>query len=192
MALTIEVKNASGATVEVATLDALIAALSSPGITIASGSQNNNGRAAAAGSAPIVFSTEDKAVIDAIETATEYAAAGISPPFRSFDLDETEEEVKATAGRLHKIRITNFATTPRHVKIYNATAANVTVGTTTPINTITVPEAAASGACVLIENWLGKGLVFSTALSLAATTGAADADTGAPSANDVSVVAYYE
>lgn len=139
------------------------------------------GRAAAAASSPVVLSTEDLAAIN-----------GNLLVFRSLDLDETEEEVKTTAGKLYKLRITNFATSPRYVKLYNATAANVTVGSTTPIDTIVVPAASASDACIITENFGGKGLTFSTALSMAATTALADADTGAPGANDVVVSAYYE
>jgi hypothetical protein len=145
---------------------------------------NANGREAAADSAPVVLSTEDKASLDALGT-------GLSV-FRSLDLDESEEEVKATAGKLWKLRIANFATAPVYVKLYNATAANVTVGTTTPIDTIVVPAATASDATILTETFGGKGLTFSTALSVAATTALADADTGAPAANACVVSAYYE
>ena len=119
-----------------------------------------------------------------------------SPPgmsvFRSLDLDETEEDVKTSAGKLYKLRITNFATAPVYVKLYNATAANVTVGTTTPIDTIVVPAASASDACVITENFGGRGLIFSTALSLAAVTGLADNNTGAPATNACVVSAYYD
>lgn len=142
---------------------------------------NANGRADADDCSPTVLSTEDLAAIQ-----------GNLSVFRSLDLDETEEEVKATAGRLYKLRLTNFATSPRYVKLYNATADNVTVGTTTPIDTIVLP-AAESGDCVVVtENFGGKGLTFSTALSIACTTGLADNNSGAPSANDVVVSAYYE
>ena len=112
--------------------------------------------------------------------------------FRSLDLDETEEEVKATAGCLYKLRITNFATSTRYVKLYNATAANTTVGTTTPIDTIVVPPGSSTQPTVLTENFGGVGVAFATALSMAATTALADNDSGAPGANDVVVTAYYK
>lgn len=153
-------------------------------VVIANDTVNSNGRAAAADSAPVVLSTEDKAALDAI-------SSGLSV-FRSLDLDESEEQVKATAGKLHKLRIANLATSPRYVKLYNATAANVTVGTTTPIDTIVVPAASSSDACVITEHFGPKGLTFDTALSLAATTGLADNNSDAPGANEVVVSAYYE
>lgn len=114
--------------------------------------------------------------------------------FRSLDLDESEEEVKATAGSLYKLRITNFRTSSAvFVKIYNATAASVSVGTTTPVDTIPVPVAAsASNPTVITENFGGVPLSLGTAICLAATTALADNDTGAPGANEVVVSAYYK
>lgn len=111
-------------------------------------------------------------------------------PFRSLDLDETEEEVKATAGELCMLIITNTATATRWVKVYNATAANVTVGTTTPIYTFGIPGNSSDDVIGGFAG--GNGCVkFDTAITLAATTGVADADTGAPGANDVVVNAGY-
>lgn len=160
------------------------------------------GRAAAAASFSTVLSTEDKASIDAITTAIAAVGTDVTPQpatsggytiFRSLDLDESEEEVKATAGQLYKLRITNFSTSARYVKIYNATAANVTVGTTTPVDTIPVPPAAAAGnPTVITESYGAAGVAFGTAITMAATTALADNDTGAPSANDVVVTAYYK
>jgi hypothetical protein len=105
--------------------------------------------------------------------------------FRSIDLDETEEEVKATAGQVFGWYIFNAAATTHYVKFYNATTANVTVGTTTPVLTIPVP--AGSAANVFTDT----GIAFGTAITVAATTGVADNDTGAPAANAVVVNVFY-
>lgn len=127
-----------------------------------------------------------------IVTVQPHTAGGLSL-FRSLDLDESEEEVKATAGCLYKLRITNFSTSIRYVKLYNATAASVTVGSTTPIDTIPVPGAtSATQPTVITESYGGIGLTFDTALSAAATTALADADTGAPGANEIVLSAYYK
>lgn len=106
--------------------------------------------------------------------------------FRSIDLDETEEDVKTSAGQLYGWYIYNAASSVRYVKLYNATAASVTVGTTTPVMTIPIP--ATSGANVEFTN----GIAFSTAITAAATTGVADSDTGAPGANEVIVNLLYK
>jgi hypothetical protein len=153
---------------------------------------NANGRAPEADSAPIALSDEDFAALQAIETATEAAVGGLSV-FRSLDLDESSEQVKASAGKLWKLRMTNLTTSVKYVKLYNHASPTVGGGSaTTPIDTIVLPAAASSDACVVTETFGGKGITFSTALSIACTTGLADNDTGAPGANEVVVSAYYE
>lgn len=107
--------------------------------------------------------------------------------FRSIDLDETEEEVKATAGMLYGCTIINdTAATKEYVKIYNGTAASVTVGTTTPV--MTIPT---NGVSNITLNF-PLGVAFSTGIVVAATTGIADNDTGAPAANAVIVNCTYK
>jgi hypothetical protein len=106
--------------------------------------------------------------------------------FRSLDLDESEEAVKATEGVVFHIHVYNaHATDARFLKLYNATTTGTTVGTTTPVATYHVP--AVSSFTMDID----AGLHFDTAITAAATTAIADADTGAPAANDVSVVIGY-
>lgn len=110
--------------------------------------------------------------------------------FRSLDLDETEEEVKATAGQVYGWYIANLATTTRFVKFYNATAANTTVGTTTPVLTLPIPG---NGTDDVAANALGgMGIVFDTAITVAATSALADNDTTAPGANDVVINLFYK
>lgn len=102
--------------------------------------------------------------------------------FRSIDIDESEEEVKATAGQVFSITAFNTTAAPLYLKFYNATAANTTVGTTTPVLTFLVPgNADSDGAGFVWNNDIGWA--FGTAISVACTTGVADADTGAPGAN---------
>jgi hypothetical protein len=120
-----------------------------------------------------------------------HTAGGFAAPFVSLDLDETEEEVKATAGQLYKLRITNYATSVRYVKLYNDTAANVSVGTTTPYDVIPVPAGSSTAPTVITESFGGHGLPF-TALCLAAVTGLANNSAGAPGADEVVVTAYYK
>ena len=110
---------------------------------------------------------------------------------RTIDLDETEEEVKATAGQLYGMWITNTGTATVYVKFYNDTAANVVVGTTTPALTIPIPGNSSDdvGGVFAVG---GLGIPFSTAICAAATTGLADADTGAPAANQVIANIFYK
>jgi hypothetical protein len=161
------------------------------GIKISTASQNANGQATMANSTPVVMASDHSV----IQTSPQPLATGGLSAIYFLDIDEspTSQQVKATAGCLYKLRITNRATTVRYVRLYNAVPASVTVGTTTPIDTIVVPAASSTDLpTVLTESFGGIGLTFSTALTVAATTGFADNDTGAPGTNDVIVSAYYK
>lgn len=110
--------------------------------------------------------------------------------YKNIDVDETEDQVKATAGQLYWIHAINLGTTVRYLKIYNATAATVVVGTTVPDLTFPIPtqgDANGAGFALSVPN----GIAFGTAITIAATTGVADADTGAPGANEVIVNLGY-
>lgn len=111
--------------------------------------------------------------------------------FRSLDLDETEEEVKGSAGQVYGVWFTNTATTTRWLKFYNATAANVTVGTTTPIITLGLPGNTSDDIAGVLMGG-EHGIAFGTAITAAVTTGFADNDTGAPGANDVIINIFYK
>jgi hypothetical protein len=110
--------------------------------------------------------------------------------FRSIDLDESEEEIKATAGCLYGVWVTNTATSTRFVKFYNLTAANTTVGSSTPVITIAIPGNSSDDVTGLFSST--HGIMFDTAISAAATTAVADADTGAPGANEVILNVFYK
>lgn len=105
--------------------------------------------------------------------------------FRSIDIDESEEEVKATAGNVYGYYFGNTTASARYLKFYNATAATVVVGTTAPVITMYLPPTSAGHVTFPYP------ITFSTAICVAATTGVADADTGAPGASDVLVMVYY-
>lgn len=112
--------------------------------------------------------------------------SGGSGIFRSIDLDESEEEIKASAGQVYWIMAFNLSSSVRYLKFYNAAAANVTVGTTTPAMTIPVPTPGDTNGGGLTIN-MPEGIEFGTGITVAATTGIADNDTGAPGDNEVVV-----
>lgn len=118
-----------------------------------------------------------------------HTAGGLSI-FRSLDIDETEEDVKTSAGQVYGWYIFNAVASVRYVKFYNATAANVTVGTTTPVLTIPVPTSSTNGVGFVFNS--AMGITFDTAICVACTTGLADNDTGAPGANDVIIQVFYK
>jgi hypothetical protein len=124
-----------------------------------------------------------------IVTPQPHSAGGCSI-FRSIDLDEgTLEIVKNAAGCLYGIWATNLATTTRFIKIYDA--ASGTAGTGTPVITIPIPGNASDDIGAVYTAG-GMGITFATGICIGATTGIADADTGAPGTNDVVVNVFYK
>lgn len=116
--------------------------------------------------------------------------SGGTTPYKNLDVDETEDEIKGTAGQVYWMHVINLSASKLYLKFYNATAANVVVGTTVPVLTLPIPTLATTngnGFVLTIPN----GIAFSTAITIAATTGFADNDTGAPGANEVIVNLGY-
>lgn len=98
--------------------------------------------------------------------------------YRNINLGVTGQVVAPQSTKVFWYYFFNAATSIRYVKFYNL--ATVPTQSDTPVLTIPIP--ASSGANV--SSPIG---IFSNGLSLRATTGVADSDTGAPSANDVIV-----
>ena len=120
-----------------------------------------------------------------LNTVAGVATSGGATIFRSIDLDEGAlEVVKASAGQIYWLHVINLGTTVRFVKIYNATSG--TIGTGTPVLTFPVPtQGDSNGAGFTLT--IPGGIPFSTGISIGASTGIADNDTGAPGANEVIV-----
>lgn len=112
-------------------------------------------------------------------------------PLKVLDSDESEDEIKGSAGQLYDLYCFNSTNAILYVKLYNATAANVTVGTTTPVLTIPVPANNDTDGAGVTLRW-PTGLVFDTAITIATTTGLADNDTGAPGANAMTLAGSYK
>ena len=109
----------------------------------------------------------------------EARTAGGAEVSRYLDLGVTGQVCKASAGQLYGYMFHNAATATRWLKVYDkATAATEA---DTPKITLGLP----AGQSGHIE--FGKGIPLSAGISARATTGIADADTGAPGANEVSI-----
>lgn len=124
---------------------------------------------------------------DACKVRLDPRTSGGLDTFKSTDIDETEEDVKTSAGLLYWIYCVNTNASARYLKVYNATAANVTVGTTATKLDLLIPP---SNSGFFIQ--FPHGITFSTAISVAATTGVGDSDSGAPGANEVQVTIGYK
>jgi len=109
---------------------------------------------------------------------------------RSIDLDEGAlEVVKASPGQVYGMWVSNLATATRFIKFYDATSG--TVGTGTPKLTVPIPGNATDDISGAFGPG-GLGIEFTTGICVGASTGIADADTGAPAANDVVVNIFYK
>lgn len=110
--------------------------------------------------------------------------------YKNIDVDESEDQVQGSETYIVWLHVMNLSSSVRYLKLYNALATNVTVGTTVPDLTFPIPttgDTNGAGFTVSIPN----SLPFTTALTIAATTGLADNDSGAPGANEVIVNMGY-
>lgn len=140
---------------------------------IPSGGSSGSSIAAAAGSATLAEQEAQTALMEA-------DAAGCTPASSISTGAVMETEIKATAGQLFYLVITNLDATNVYARLYNLTAANADE-TDTPVQRFLVP----TGGGIVVP--MSFGAAFSTAITLRITTGAADNDTGALSANEVFV-----
>lgn len=125
-----------------------------------------------------------------IKTADAAATMAAGTPFVNLDVDETEDAIKATPGTLLAIVAYNMTASPRWLKLFDATVANTTVGTTVPVFVTLVPAGTTDKTGVVIP--LGPtGIGFANAITIAATTGFANTDVGPPGNNDVIVSGVY-
>ena len=111
--------------------------------------------------------------------------------YRNTALSATKSQVKGSAGAILSLYISNPNLVPVWVKFYNAPAASVTVGTTTPVRARVVPPGDGSTPGFLevtadAQLWA----YFSAGITLAAVTALADASTAAPASALYAEVAY--
>lgn len=122
------------------------------------------------------------------QVATTFLPKSYSQMYKTLDLDETEEEVKSSSAFMTGYFLHNAAASTRYFKLYAATAANVTVGTTVP--KLTIPLVAGGSANIAFGD--DSSLMFANGLTIACTTGIADNDTGAPGSNECVADIYYK
>lgn len=105
--------------------------------------------------------------------------------YRNINLVASGINIKSSAGQIYGWYLFNNAATVRYIKLYNKARAP-SVGADTPAMTIPLPCGAAANVIV------PSGIAFSHGIGIAATTGVADGNAGAPAANEVVVnIIYY-
>jgi hypothetical protein len=104
--------------------------------------------------------------------------------YRTLDCQPTGVNIKASPGEVGGWYIANNSGSARFVKLYDkATAPS---SSDTPKLTLQIPGS--SAANVLAP----AGIDFTAGIGIRGTTGVADADTGAPTANDLVVNLFYK
>ncbi|MGX9983953.1 hypothetical protein [Methylobacterium fujisawaense] len=93
--------------------------------------------------------------------------------------------VKAGPGRVYKITGNNASTGPRRLRVYDALAANVVVGTTVPKFSRILPAGTAFSF-----DFADLGVTFSTGISFSVVQLAPLSDATAPAATDITDVSW--
>jgi len=114
------------------------------------------------------------------------ATTGGLAVYRLISLGTTNANfAKAMPGQVYAIYVNNANAAIRYLKLYNKATSPV-VGTDVPVLTLPIP---ATG--FINPNFL-SGIAFSAGIAFALTTGIADSDTGAVSANEHIVHIAYK
>lgn len=111
--------------------------------------------------------------------------------FSSIDLDESEEQVSATACTVSYMYFWNATAAPLWVQIFNATAASIAPGSDAPDMNFPIPANADSDVAGITIPIPNGGIQFTTALSVAVTTGSGT-NSGAPGANEAGGIIIYK
>lgn len=117
-------------------------------------------------------------------------ATGGATPYKLISAATTNAtSVKASAGTLYGIQVFNLNAAARYLKLYDKASAP-TVGTDTPVKVLMIPgNTAGAGVVVPVATC---GLIFSSGIAFALTTGITDADTGAVAASEIVVNLDYK
>lgn len=127
--------------------------------------------------------------LGALWTTPSANSLGGCKAFTSVDLDQTEEDIATGACTVYGIYAWNATAAPLWLQIFNTNT--VTVGTTAPDHNFIVPANADSDGAGVVIPIPVQGLAFSTALTVAMTTGVGT-DDGAPGANEGGVFVTYQ
>jgi len=118
------------------------------------------------------------------------ATSGGNSIYRNLDLNATGVNIKASAGQLYTLLVTNRSNTESFLKLYNKASAPV-VGTDTPVMTIPLDAKNGGGqASTTID--IGYGAEFSLGIGIGCTTGLADSSVATPAVNSIVANILYK
>jgi hypothetical protein len=105
---------------------------------------------------------------------------GPGRPFFDSDGDNTATAMKTSEGELYSLEVSNPNSSDAYIQLFDATASDVTVGTTTPSLSFLVPAGDGTLDGGMDKFW-PNGVIFDTAITYACTTtatGSSDPSTG--------------
>jgi hypothetical protein len=154
------------------------------GLSVQVTNANANGQAVMASSAPVVIASNQSTLPVGLVPVT---SGGLTIKSVLIASGTNATSVKASAGQLYKVEITNNSANIAYLKIYN-TAGTPTAGSGTPVIRLMVPgNASGAGAFSTYTN----GIAFATGIGFTFTGGIADADTTSVAASAFIVNLYY-
>jgi hypothetical protein len=118
-------------------------------------------------------------------TLTPSATGGISSSRTVSAATTNATNVKTSGGTVYGFLASNINAAVRYLKLYDKASAP-TVGTDTPVATVVLPIGGTS------SHSFPHGISFTNGISFALTTGIADSDTAAVSANEHVVHLFYK
>ena len=113
------------------------------------------------------------------------AGTGLTVHRKTSAASANATNVKASAGVLHKLIVTNSNTSARYLKFYNSGSAP-TAGSGAPHFDLMIP-----GSGGVVADFGPQGLAFSSGIGYTMTTGATDSDTGAVAADEIKLTLGY-
>lgn len=96
-------------------------------------------------------------------------------PFLDTDGDNTAQALKTSSGHIYSLEVSNSNVADAFIQFFNAAAADVTVGTTTPDLTFFVPGSGAMDKQFTIPIWFGTAITYACTTT---ATGNGDPTTG--------------
>lgn len=117
-------------------------------------------------------------------------SGGLSNYFVQPTASDNHAVIKAGAGQVYKISVTNNSATVNYLRLYNATTGFNGCNSATNLVYATVIPASTSGAGV-VDSW-NLGIAFSTGISICVTSGYATTDTTNATATAMNVNIGYK
>ena len=84
--------------------------------------------------------------------------------------DNTAQAAKAVAGQLILLEVSNINIVDGYIQLFDAAAADVTVGTTTPKQSYIVPKGDGTNRGGMTATFAPNGMDFQTAITYSCTT----------------------